>query len=50
MTGVFDPSLGEHQLIHGLMHLNLLSIAKVCSTDVLTIEMVLKEIIAQLKH
>ena len=32
------------------MHLNLLSIAKVCSTDVLTIEMVLKEIIAQLKH
>lgn len=48
--GTFDPALGEHQLISGLMHLNLVSIAKVCSTDVLTVEHILKEIVAQMVH
>jgi len=33
-----------------MQHINLSSIAKVCDTDILSVEMVIKEIIAQIQH
>jgi hypothetical protein len=46
MISTYDPSIGDHTQIQGLMHLNLQSVAKVCDTDMLTVEAVLKEIVA----
>jgi hypothetical protein len=42
----YDPIQGEGQNINGLQHINLASIAKVCETDILSIELVIKEIVA----
>lgn len=42
----FDPINGEGQNINGLQHINLASIAKVCETDILSVELILKEIVA----
>jgi len=33
-----------------MQHINLASIAKVCDSDILSIELVLKEILAQIKY
>lgn len=45
----YDPSLGEQVNIRGVHHLNLQAVAQVCETDMLSVEMILKEIVAQLK-
>lgn len=42
--------MGEHIQLKNLQRINLASIAKVCDTDVVTIEMILKEIVTQLKE
>ena len=44
----YNPFEGEP--LKGIQHINLASIAKVCDTELLTIEMVLKEIVAQIKE
>jgi len=42
----YDPVSGEHQRISGLSHLNIAAVAKVCMTDIISIELVFKEIVA----
>ena len=50
-TGIstFDPTVGEHHYIQGIHHINLQAIAQVCETDMLSVETILKEIVAQMK-
>ena len=50
LISTYDPIQGEGQNISGMQHINLASIAKVCDTDILTIELVMKEIVAQIKY
>ena len=50
MISSYDPSLGEHQYIKGLQHLNFGSVSRVCDTDLLSVEMIVKEIVAQLRY
>jgi hypothetical protein len=50
LISCFDPVQGEGQNIKGMQHINLSSIAKVCDTDILSIELIMKEIIAQIKY
>lgn len=50
MISTYDPSVGEHTNIRNLQHLNAASISRVCETDLLTVEMIIKEIVAQLRH
>jgi hypothetical protein len=42
----YDPILGEGQNIPAMQHINLASIARVCDTDILSVELVIKEIVA----
>ena len=44
----YNPVEGEP--VKGIQHLNLASIAKVCDTELLTVENILKEIIAQIRE
>jgi len=46
----FDPNLGDHSHILGTQHINFQSVARVCNTDILSVELVMKEIVAQLRH
>jgi len=50
LLGTYNPIEGDHTQIANLQHLNTGAIAKVCDTDMLTVEMVMKEIMAQLRH
>jgi len=50
LISTYDPSVGDHHQILGTQSINYASISKVCDTDIYTIEMILKEIIAQLKY
>jgi len=47
---VFDPLSPDKHNMHGVRPLNYASIAKVCDTDILTIQLLVKEIVAQMKH
>ena len=47
---VYDSMSGDFQPIRNLQRISLGSIAKVCESDVATIDLVFKEIIAQLKE
>jgi hypothetical protein len=48
--GSYDPCDGANgELTAGSMHLNPASIAKVCYTDLMSLDLVVKEILAQLK-
>lgn len=49
LISLYDPIQGEGN-VHGMQHINLASIAKVCDSDILSIELVLKEILAQIKY
>ena len=44
----YNPFEGEP--IKGMQHLNLGSIAKVCDTEIFTIELILKEIVSQIRE
>ena len=46
----YDPHQGEQLNYTGLQHINMASISRVCSTDIVTVEMILKEIVAQLRY
>ena len=50
MITTFDPMEGVHQNFIGLQHINMSAVAKVCGTDILTVQSILKEIIAQLVY
>jgi len=45
----FDPISGDIKF-PGLQHINFASVAKVCETDIVTVEMVMKEIVAQIQY
>ena len=47
---VFDPLAGDKYQMPNVKPLNLMSIAKVCDTDILTIQFIVKEIVAQIKY
>jgi hypothetical protein len=49
LISFYDPIQGEGN-ISGMQHINLASIARVCDSDILSIELVIKEILAQIKH
>jgi len=47
----YDPVNAEiSPLMAGVQHFNLASIAKVCDTDIFSVELILREIVAQLRH
>lgn len=46
MLEVFDPLSGDKHQMPNVKPLNLLSVAKVCDTDILTIQFIVKEIVA----
>ena len=43
----FDP-ISSDVKFNGLQHINFASVAKVCETDIITVEMIMKEIVAQI--
>jgi hypothetical protein len=45
LISLYDPIQGEGN-ISGMQHINLASIARVCDSDILSIELVIKEILA----
>ena len=46
LVEVFDPLAGDKYQMPNVKPLNLMSIAKVCDTDVLTVQFIVKEIVA----
>ena len=47
---VYDPLLGAKSQLSNLRQINLASIAHACETDTMTVQLAVKEMIAQVKH
>jgi len=48
LISAYDPSQGDY--VGGVQHINMASVAKVCDTDILSVELIIKEIVAQLRY